>query len=153
MSEEVNATSATRAEVLPGTRIVMSVQYLLGAAYVLGAGGILLTAAMRTGDYEGLLSPSLEQFDDPKVWIPPVGPDSVWNPLTWIFGFARALSLFIGPLATIAGLVGLVYLLRTDVRRHRRTFTWLAVGTAACVALVAFTLTPYGIELQRWLLD
>lgn len=48
MSEEVNATSATQAKLLPGTRIMMSIQYLLLAAYLLGAGGVLLTAAMRT---------------------------------------------------------------------------------------------------------
>jgi hypothetical protein len=131
----------------------MSVQFLLAAAYLLGAGGILLTAAVRTGHYEGLLSPGLELFDDPKVWIPPFGPDSGWNPLTWIFGLARAVSLFIVPLATSAGLVGLVCLFRTDARRQRRTFTSLLVGTAVCVALVAFTLTPYGAQLQTWLLD
>jgi hypothetical protein len=153
MSEVNDPEPAIEASPVPGTHIVMSVQYLLAAAYLLGAGGILLTAAMRTGNYEGLLSPGLEQFDDPKVWIPPFGPDSVWNPLAWIFGLARAVSLFIVPLAAIAGLVGLVCLFRTDARGQRRTFTSLLVGTVACLALVAFTATPYGAQLQNWLLD
>ncbi|HEX7744458.1 MAG TPA: hypothetical protein VF462_04250 [Micromonosporaceae bacterium] len=153
MSEDVNATSVTRGEPVPGTRLVLSVQCLLGAAYLLGAGGVLLTAAIRTGHYEGLLSPGLELFDDPKASIPPVGPDSGWNPLTWIFGLARAVALFIGPLAAVAGLAGLAYLSGTGVRGNRRAFVRLAVGTAVCVALVAFTLTPYGMRLQNWLLD
>lgn len=138
---------------LPGARIVMSFQYLLVTAYLFGAVGLMLTAAARTGNYQGLLSPGLERFGDPKAYIPPVGPDSVWNPLTWVFGLSRVVCLFMGPLAFIAGLAGLVYLLRLDGRAHRRTFVWLATGTAVCAALVAFTKIPYGAQLQNWLLD
>jgi hypothetical protein len=55
--------------------------------------------------------------------------------------------------AGVAALLGVAYLLRPEVRAHRRAFTWLATGTVLCAALVAYVLTPYGMRLQTWLLD
>jgi hypothetical protein len=35
----------------------------------------------------------------------------------------------------------------------RRVFRHLAIGTAICLALAAFSVSPYGWQLQTWLLD
>jgi hypothetical protein len=67
MTEQAgDAEPLSRAGRLPGARLEFAFQYLLGAVYLLGAGGNLLTAAIRTGDYAGLLDPRLERFGDPK---------------------------------------------------------------------------------------
>jgi hypothetical protein len=163
MTEQTGDTGQlSRAGRLPGARLVFAFQYLLGAVYLLGAGGVLLTAGVRTGDYAGMLDPRLGRFGDPKDLLPLVGPDSPWNPLAWVFGLSYSGSLFITPLAVFAVIAGLAYLsgigLRsylsvTSLRGHGRVFRHLAVGTAICLALAVFTVTPYGWQLQTWLLD
>jgi hypothetical protein len=35
----------------------------------------------------------------------------------------------------------------------RRTVRWLTVATVGCAALVVFFLTPYGGQVQEWILD
>lgn len=136
-----------------GATVVWSLQYVLGAAYLIGAGGLLLTAAVRTGDYVGLLDPGLERFGDPKDFIPPVGPPTLWNPLTWVFGLLRVFSWFIGEFAFLAALLGLGQLARADVRAHPRVFHRLLIGTLVSAALVALSFTGYGARLHTWLLD
>jgi hypothetical protein len=133
--------------------LVLAAQAVLAASYLLGAVGLLLAAAVGTGDFQGLLDPGVQRFGDPKDWIPPIGPDSVWNPLAWIFGLARTVSFFIGPLALVVGLIGLAYLVRTNPGSQRRSFVWLLLGTMGCVALVVIPLTPYGAQLGTWLVD
>ncbi|OKI64029.1 hypothetical protein [Micromonospora sp. CB01531] len=147
------APQSIHAERPAGTRAILALHGLLAAGYLLGAGITALVAAVRSGHYEGLLSPGLDQFDDPKVYLPPVGPDSLWNPLTWIFSLTHLIAIFIRPLAAVAGLLGLLHLLRAGVRGHRRAAGWLAVGTAVSFALLAISLTPYGSQMQAWLLD
>ncbi|MEV1289549.1 hypothetical protein [Micromonospora sp. NPDC049679] len=144
---------ATEAVPPAGMRIAACVQQSVVIVFLLGAVVPLVTAAIGTGDYAGLLDPGLERFDDPKVWIPPVGPDSVWNPLTWAFGIARAAAIFIAPFAVLAVLFGLAYLPRPEVWAHRPAAERLAIWTLLCFALVVFTLTPYFAQLQNWLLD
>lgn len=133
--------------------MVWSLQYVVVAAYLIGAGGLLLTAAVRTGDYVGLLDPGLERFGDPKDFIPPVGPPALWNPLTWVFGILRVFSWFIGEFAFLAALLGLVQLARADVRANPSALYRLLLGTLVCGALVAISFTGYGARLHSWLLD
>lgn len=137
----------------PGAVIVMAAQHLIVMAYLLGAGGVLVTAAAKTGNWAGLANPGLEQFGDPKDYIPPIGPDSLLNPLSWIFGLARVASFFISPLALTGGVAGSAYLVRIDRLNRPWASTWLLVGTLVCFALVVFALTPYGMALQHWLVD
>jgi hypothetical protein len=82
--------------------------------------------------------------------------------LTWIFGLSHAGSLFVTPLAIFGVVAGLVHLasigLRsrlsaTGPRGHGQLFRHLAIGTAICLALAAFSVTPYGWQLQTWLLE
>ncbi|SDZ17562.1 hypothetical protein SAMN05444365_106161 [Micromonospora pattaloongensis] len=154
MADVADDGAVRRVERAVGLRFASWAQHLVVIAYLLGAGVTLLTAAIGTGDYAGLLDPGLERYGDPKDWIPPLGPASAWNPLTWIFGVARAVALFIAPLAILGGLVGAAGLAQAArVRSRRPTVVRLAVGTVLCFALVAFTLTPYGASLHNWLLD
>jgi hypothetical protein len=134
-----------------GMRIANCVQQSVVIVFLLGAVVPLLTAAITTGDYAGLLDPRLERFGDPKDAVAVLG--GAWNPLKWVSQVAVAVSAYIALPALLAGGMGLMYLPRPDVRVHRRTFIVLAIGTALCFLLVALMLTPYGARLQNWLLD
>lgn len=136
-----------------GAVVVMTVQFLIVMAYLLGAGGVLVTAAVKTGNWAGLLSPGLEQFGHPMEYSPPMGSASLLNPLAWIFGLSLLASMFICPLAVAGGVAGWAYLVRIDRLHRPGASTCLLVGTLACFALVVFALTPYGMALQSWLVD
>ncbi|GAB3801594.1 hypothetical protein [Micromonospora zhanjiangensis] len=133
-------------------RLAIGFQYLLGVVYLIGGVGTLLIAAIRTGDWAGLLDPGLERFGDPKDVIA-IGPDTVWNPILWIFGLSRVGAMLITPLAFAAVLLGLPCLADRAVRADRRTWRLLLIGTVICVVLAAVPSTPYGDQLQTWLLD
>jgi hypothetical protein len=136
-----------------GFRMVSVLQGVVLGMYLIGGVGVLLTAAARTGDWSGLADPGLDRYDDPKEYIPPFGPDSMLNPLTWVVGFSRVGAMLGLPLAALGAAAGLLALLPTLRGADRRAATRLAVGTVACVALGLFLLTPYGGQLQTWLLD
>ncbi len=114
---------------------------------------MLLSAALHVGDLPAVLDPGLERLGDPKESIPPVGPDSVWNPLAWVFGLSRAVAMFVYPVAFVTVALGIVALVRTWRVGDRRAFGWLTIGTAGWCALAAIALTPYGTQLHHWLLD
>ncbi|MFC7550191.1 hypothetical protein [Plantactinospora sp. GCM10030261] len=152
MSEHA-ANVAHRAERWPGAVPVSRFPYLLGMAYLLGAIGNLAIAAMHTGDWAGLLDPSLGRYGDPKDHLTPIGPNSLWNPLTWLFGLAHTAALFVVPLAVVAVVAGAAYAFDPALRTDRPALRRLLVGTAIGVALLAVSLSPYGRQLQHWLLD
>src|SRR5256885_5897329 len=112
-----------------GGRAVVPAQFLLLAVYLIGSFGVLLAAALHTGDPAAVLDPTLERLGDPKDSLPPVGADSVWNPLTWVFGISRVVAFFVYPLALITIVFGLASLIRTWRIGDRGTFSWLVLGT------------------------
>ncbi|MEU3454204.1 hypothetical protein ABZ671_11450 [Micromonospora sp. NPDC006766] len=52
-------------------------------------------------------------MSDPKDSLPPVGPDSPWNPLLWLFEIGRVVAMFVYPVAFVVLLLGAVAVLRT----------------------------------------
>ncbi|MEU8264079.1 hypothetical protein AB0C02_26080 [Micromonospora sp. NPDC048999] len=148
MSREDQASAASF-----GSRAVLSAQMLLLAFCLIGSFGVLLVAALHTGDLLAVLDPQLERLGDPKDSLPPVGPDSPWNPLLWVFELGRVVAMFVFPLAFAALVLGVVALARTRWIGDRKAFGWLAISTAVWFALAALALTPYGTQLHVWLLD
>ncbi|MEV4665948.1 hypothetical protein AB0J85_28880 [Micromonospora echinofusca] len=136
-----------------GGRVVVSAQVLLLVMCLIGSFGVLLVAALHVKDLPAVLDPGLDRLGDPKDSLPPVGPDSAWNPLLWIFEFGRVLAIFVYPLASMTVVLGVAALVRTWRVGDRRTFGWLVVSTGVWSALAALALTPYGTELHLWLLD
>ena len=131
----------------------MSAQLLLLAVYLVGSFGVLLVAALHTGDFPALLDPRLERLGDPKDSLPPAGPDSVWNPLVWVFGVSRVVAMFVYPLVFVALVLGVASLIHIWRTGDRKAFGWLVLSTGMWFALSALALTPYGTQLHGWLLD
>ncbi|WP_262285408.1 hypothetical protein [Micromonospora sp. MA102] len=136
-----------------GGRVVVSAQLLMLAVYLVGSFGVLLVAALHTGDLPAVLDPRLERLGDPKDSLPPAGPDSVWNPLVWVFGVSRVVAMFVYPLASVTVVLGVAALICTWRTDDRKVFGRLIVSTGVWCALAALALTPYGTQLHRWLLD
>ncbi|MEU4565070.1 hypothetical protein [Micromonospora sp. NPDC023956] len=136
----------------PGRRTLVF-QCVTVVLVLLGAGYPLLAAAAGTGDWAGLADPGLARYGDPKEWHPPLGVESPWNPILWIFVVARVLVVAHG--TTLLGLVGVVVgvarLAGRGVGRGRSAA--LLVGTLLCAAVTVVMLTPYGAHLRTWLLD
>ncbi|HLT12111.1 MAG TPA: hypothetical protein VK028_15130 [Micromonosporaceae bacterium] len=154
MTQAATVVGQGKASPLPrGAVVVMTVQYLIVMAYLVGAGGVLVTAAAKTGNWAGLLNPGLEQFGHPMEYSPPLGSATYSNPLAWIFGLSHLASFFICPLGIAGGVAGWAYLVRIDRLNRPWASICLLVGTLTCFALVVFALTPYGMALQSWLVD
>jgi hypothetical protein len=128
------------------------VQFTLLVAYLIGSFGILILAAVRSHDPGAILHPGLERLDDPKVSMD-IGPDSLGNPLVWVFGVCRLVAFFIYPLGFAMLIAGLATLPWARPSADRRTFRRLAVLTAIWLALLLLAVTPYGHDLNVWLLD
>ncbi|MEV0457541.1 hypothetical protein [Catellatospora methionotrophica] len=130
-------------------------QYAIVAAFLLGAVSLLLAAAAGTGDWAGLADPGLERYGDPKDWNPPIGPDSVWNPLAWLVEICRwiVMTSLIVVLGFIAALIGFVQYAGQRDSLSRGAKANLLTGTVLCVATALLMLTPYGSQLRNWLLD
>jgi hypothetical protein len=120
---------------------------------LVGSAGLLIAAAIRAGDPGALLHPGLDRLDDPKVSIPPAGPDAVWNPLVWIFGLSRVTAIFLYPVAFVALLLGVAALAGARRGGDRRAFRAAVAVTAAWLVVVVVALTPYGSSIFVWLLD
>lgn len=112
-----------------------------------------MAAAIRVDDPGALLHPGLERLEDPKLSIPPAGPDSVWNPLIWIFGLSRVAAMFVYPLAFVALLLGVAALAGARREGDRWAYRAAVVVTAAWLLVVVVALTPYGGSTHAWLLD
>ncbi|WP_320066817.1 hypothetical protein [Micromonospora sp. RTGN7] len=132
---------------------VASTQLLFLVICMIGSFGVLLAAVWRTGDLAAVLDPGLERLGDPKDSLPPAGPDSLWNPLLWVFEISRVAAMYVYPLVIAALVVGVPSLIRTWRIGDRRTFARLAVHTGSWLALGALALSPYGTQLHHWLLD
>ena len=137
----------------PGARAVLSVQTALLIVYLIGSFGLLLSAMARTGDYGAFWHPGLERLGDPKDSMSPIGPDAIGNPLVWIFGLSRLVAFFGRPLALIATVLGIAFLVPVGRAHNRRAVRLLAVSTGAWLAVAVLTFTPYGADLLSWLLD
>ncbi|MGC4766124.1 hypothetical protein ACLQ20_25055 [Micromonospora sp. DT46] len=136
-----------------GGRIVVAAQLLLLTMSLIGSFGVLLVAALHVRDLPAVLDPRVDRLGDPKDSLPPVGPDSAWNPLLWVFELARVLAMFVYPLAFVTLVLGVAALIRTWRVGDRQAFGWLVVSTGVWFALAALALTPYGTQLHGWLLD
>ncbi|MBY8874373.1 hypothetical protein K7640_21310 [Micromonospora sp. PLK6-60] len=148
MSRPDQVSAASR-----GGRVVLSAQLLLLVMCLIGSFGVLLVAALRVNDLPAVWDPGLERLGDPKDSLPPVGPDSVWNPLLWVFELGRVVAMFVYPVAFLTVILGAAALARARRVGDRKTFGGLVVGTGAWVALAVLALAPYGTQLHRWLLD
>lgn len=148
MSREDQASAASF-----GGRVVGSAQLLLLAVCLVGSFGVLLVAALHTDDLPAVLDPGLERLGDPKDSLPPAGPDSLWNPLVWVFEISRVVAMFVYPVAFVALVLGVPSLVRTWRIGDRQGFGWLVIGTGMWLALAVLALTPYGTQLHGWLLD
>jgi hypothetical protein len=127
---------------------------LAGLVVVLiGSFGILLLAMARSGDYLAFFHPGLERLGDPKDSMIPIGPDSVGNPLVWVFGLSRVAAFFVLPIAAVATVLGVFALIPAWRGRDRRAVRRLGIVTGAWVALGVVFLTPYGMAMLTWLLD
>ncbi|GIF04134.1 hypothetical protein [Actinoplanes siamensis] len=134
-------------------RAVVWTQFALLVAYLIGSFGVLILAAVRSGDPAAILHPGLERLGDPKESLPGLGPDSVANPLVWIFGVCRLIAWFVYPLGIAMLLFGVVTLVPSWRRGDRRTFARLAVLTTVWLVLILLAVSPYGQDLMGWLLD
>ncbi|MFG3602473.1 hypothetical protein [Micromonospora chersina] len=148
MSREDQASAASF-----GGRVVVSAQLLLLAVCLVGSFGVLLVAAVHTDDLPAVLDPGLERLGDPKDSLPPAGPDSLWNPLVWVFEISRVVAMVVYPVAFVALVLGVPSLVRTWRIGDRKGFGWLVIGTGMWFALAVLALTPYGTQLHGWLLD
>ncbi|GIF30025.1 hypothetical protein MB27_07930 [Actinoplanes utahensis] len=131
----------------PGRALTVVLPVLL-AIQLIGMFAALLTAAVETGDYAGILDPTLERFGDPKDSIPPIGPAALWNPLLWIFGIPHSLVVLIPPLPFLGVLLGVLSLAAAGGRSVRA-----ALWTAVFVGLTVLTYSSYGDVLHAWLID
>ncbi|MEU6073833.1 hypothetical protein [Micromonospora sp. NPDC047074] len=136
-----------------GGRVVVSAHLLLLVMYLIGSFGVLLVAALRVRDLPAVLDPRVDRLGDPKDSLPPVGPDSAWNPLLWVFELGRVLAMFVYPLAFVTMVLGVATLIRAWRVGDRKAFGWLVVSTGVWSALAALAPTPYGTQLHVWLLD
>jgi hypothetical protein len=134
-------------------RTVVWVELVLLIAYALGSFGILILAAVRADDVGGILHPGLERLGDPKDSLPGVGPDSLWNPLVWIFGVCRLIAWLIYPIGLAMMILGAATAAHAWRAGDRRSFARLSVLTAIWLGLVLLSTTPYGHDLLSWLLD
>ena len=100
-----------------------------------------------------MLDPGLERLGDPKYSFSPVGPDSLWNPLVWVFGISRLVAMFVYPFVAVTLTLGIVSLIRTWRIGDRKTFARLVVSTGLWLVPAVLAQTPYGMDLHRWLLD
>jgi hypothetical protein len=132
--------------VRPGI-ITFWTQLVALAACLIGSLGIVTLAVMRTGDAGGFLDPQLTRLDDPKISFPP------FAPLAWLVDLCRVAAWSVVPLAALTLLAGLVALIRTRRAGDRAMFLRVAVVTAAWILVVAVALSPYGRQLNTWLLD
>lgn len=137
----------------PGARVTLSAQLIFLVAYLFGSFGILLAAALHQDDLAVVFDPRLERLGDPKDSPPVIGPDSVWNPLAWVFGIARIVAFMIYPLAVLMLPLGVLGPLRTRYLGDRKTFHLITVTTTIWLALAVLAVTPYGGHLLTWLLD
>ncbi|KUL29999.1 hypothetical protein [Actinoplanes awajinensis] len=136
----------------PG-RAVVWVQVAFLIAYLTGSFVVLILAAARADDLGAILHPGLERLGDPKDSLPGVGPDSLVNPLVWIFAGCRLIAWLIYPIGIAMLLLGAATLAHTWRSGDRRTFLRLAVLTVIWLILIALAASPYGNDLLRWLLD
>jgi hypothetical protein len=129
-----------------GTRSLWAQGVLLGACF-LGSGGILLAAAVHHNDFGAVFDPRLERLGDPKDSIP------AFLPLAWLLSICRLAAWSVFPLAFVALLVGVAALIRTRQARERGMFAGVLVVTAVWTVVAGVALSPYGRNLQNWLLD
>jgi hypothetical protein len=132
-----------------GGRAVLWAQWVMLVAYLLGSFGVLLLAVVQTGDAGALLDPRLERLGDPKDSMP----DSVWNPLAWVFGVSRLVAMLVFLAAPAALLLGLLAIARSHWAGDRKVFRWSLALTAAWIVVLIVALTPYGQQMNTWLLD
>src|SRR3954454_7636843 len=141
-----------------GARVVYTLQLSVLVVYLIGSFGLLLSAMNHTGDYGAFFHPGVERLGDPKDAMTPIGPDSMGNPLVWIFGLSRILAFFVRPLALALTVLGVAFLAASWRSGNWRTGNWRAVrrvagSTAAWLGVGVLALTPYGASLLSWLLD
>ncbi|GID98569.1 hypothetical protein ACFQFC_12985 [Amorphoplanes digitatis] len=132
-----------------GGRVVLWAQWGLLTAYLVGSFGTLLAAVVQAGDLGALLDPRLERLDDPKVALP----DSVWNPLSWVFGICRLVAMLVFPVALVGLISGVAAVAHAQRVGDRKVLLGSLAAIAAWVVLLAVTLSPYGRQLHNWLLD
>jgi hypothetical protein len=137
----------------PGRRPVVTIQLAVLVVVLIGSFGILVAAMARNGDYLAFFHPGNERLGDPKDSMVPIGPDSVVNPLVWVFGLSRVAAFFVRPIAALAAVGGGLFLIPAWRRRDRRAVRQIGILTAAWVALGVISFTPYGAALLTWLLD
>ncbi|WP_127507183.1 hypothetical protein [Actinoplanes solisilvae] len=136
-----------------GGRRALTVQVFLLAVCFVGSIGLLTVAAVRAGDPGALLHPGLERLGDPKESIPPIGPDALWNPLVWIFGWGRVAAMLVYLVAFVALILGLAAIAGARQEGDRRARRAAIAVTAIWLLVVVTALTPYGGSLHSWLLD
>jgi hypothetical protein len=137
----------------PAGRSIFTIQLATLLVVLVGSFGILLAAMTRSGDYLAFFHPGLERLGDPKDSMNPIGPDSVGNPLIWIFGLSRVAAFFVRPIAAAAAVLGVLFLIPAWRRGDRPAIRRIGIITGAWVALGVISFTPYGVALLNWLLD
>ncbi|WP_145830885.1 hypothetical protein [Actinoplanes teichomyceticus] len=134
-------------------RAVVWTQFAVLTAYAIGSFGVLILAAVRVGDAGAVLHPGPERLGDPQESLPGLGPDSLANPLVWIFGVCRLVAWLVHPLSFAMLLFGAVTLAHAWRAGDRRVAARLAVFSGLWLGLLLLAATPYGAGLQRWLLN
>ncbi|WP_144127331.1 hypothetical protein [Catellatospora sichuanensis] len=151
----MDVQSSDAAQTRRGRHLIAWFQYTIVAVFLLGAVSPLLAAAVGTGDWAGLAGPSRDRYGDPKDWNPPVGPDSVWNPLAWLVEISRwiVMTSLIVLLGFTGALIGFAQLAGQRGNLSRGASANLLAGTLLCAGIAVLLLTPYGGQLRNWLLD
>lgn len=146
-------TPAVRHEA--STRFTIWFGFTVVAVYLLGGVSLLLAAAIGTGDYAGLTDPHVERYGDPKDWNPPLGPDSMLNPLVWLVEYCRFLIMtgLVMLLGFASAAAGAMQLVRHGAGLGRGRFAALLVSTVLAASVAVVNLTPLGAQLRMWLLD
>jgi hypothetical protein len=122
-------------------------QLVVLAACAIGSLGIVTLAVIRTRDAGGFLDPQLTRLGDPKASFP------AFAPLAWLVDLCRVAAWSVVPLAALTLPAGLVAVIRTRRAGDRAMLVRVAVVTAAWILVVAVALSPYGRQLNTWLLD
>jgi hypothetical protein len=132
-----------------GGRVALWFQTGLLVAYLVGGFGVLILAVVRSGDAGALLDPGLERLGDPKDSMP----QSVWDPLAWLLGICRLVAMLAFPTAAAALMLGVAAVSGARRAGDRKVFRWSLAVTAAWIVLLIVALSPYGRQMDIWLLD
>ena len=127
-------------------RAALVTQWMFVGLALAGVGGLYLRGLAVAGSHAALIATPI----DPKDAL---GPDVAWNPLLLVFLPIALVAMFAVPLGIVCAAPGLALAYLTGLRQDRRLRRQLTVASVLCLLVVVVALTPFGREVQLWMLD